>query len=107
MIDNGCTTAMVAKQLALRQELVRNYCSEFRKSGFDGLIHMEKPGKETLLTEEIFQSMENYMRNMEKKCSMRDLTCFLLKEYNISISEEWLSKRIAMRKQALRKDPWR
>lgn len=110
LLDKGCTTAMIAKQLAMRPELVRKYCQEFCKGGFDSLLRMEKPGRETLLTEEAFRALEVFekaQKKLKKRCSLKDLTLFLAREYGISISEEWLSKRLAMRKHALKDAPWR
>lgn len=105
--DKGCTTAMIAQQLAIRKELVRKYCATFHEEGLDGLIHMEKPGKETLLTEEKFRVLEAYIRQSKKRYSLKELKQFLFEQYGIAISEEWLSKRLAMRKQRLKDAPWR
>lgn len=103
LMDRGCTTAMIAQQLNIRKELVRKYHAEFLKGGLSLLLRLEKPGRETLLTEERFQALEAYMKQIKKKYSLKDLTAFLLQTYGISISEEWLSKRLTMRKLALKR----
>jgi transposase len=110
LVDKGCTTAMIAEQLAIRKEQVRKYYQEYSKGGLDGLIRLEKPGRETLLTEATFRALEQFakaQKKLKKRCTLKDLTMFLSAHYDISISEEWLSKRLAMRKQALKDQPWR
>lgn len=102
LLDKGCTTSIIARQLNIRQELVRKYHGEFVKGGFAALIRVEKPGKETALTEDKFQALEAHIKALKKekkKWCLKDLTTFLASEYGISMSEEWLSKRLAMRKQ--------
>jgi len=103
LLEKGCTPTMVAHQLAIRKELVRKYATDFLKKGFDGLVRLEKPGKDTILTEEKFQALESYIqqqKKLNKRCSLKDLTTFLTVTFGITMSAEWLSKRLVLRKQA-------
>lgn len=110
LLSEGLSVDNIAKQLAVRKELIYEYFRTFRKGGLNALLNMQKPGKETKLTEEMLRSLEEYIakeRIEGRNHSYKSLVDWILEKYNISLSPQWLSIRLYTRRKLLKDEPWR
>lgn len=108
LLDKGIETNSIAQQLGVRVERVRKYIRIYKNGGIDGVITMEKPGKESVLSEDMFKKLEEYIANnrINKKFGRAEMTQFIKENYDIEITPEWLARRLLQRKMAVREQPW-
>lgn len=110
LLSKGVSPNLVGKQMAIRSQLVYEYIRTFRSHGVEGLIKMEKPGKETKLTEGMLEDLEHFIQmrqNKGKNMTREQKAGWLLTTYQVEISPQWLSQRLATRARAKKEEPWR
>lgn len=108
LLSKGLSQTLVAKQLCVRREIVYEYKKAFEQGGILALLKMEKPGRETTLTEEMLRAVEQYRHSLKKKhVAHKVLADFLQIHYGVAISPEWLAKRLMQRKYAQKSEPWK
>lgn len=107
LLAKGLSQSLVAKQLCVRREIIYTYRKTYLEGGITALIKMEKPGKETLLTEEMAEAVEAYRDQKQKRVSNKELCAWLFEKYQVTISPEWLSKRLTMREELKKGEPWK
>lgn len=92
----------VSQQLCVNQEVIYNYVKTYRQKGLDGLVNLEKPGKESKLTEEQMMALEYFIEECKKKkikCTTHEQVTWLKQKFNIEIGPKWLYKRLLIRRQ--------
>lgn len=110
LLSKGLSQTLVAKQLCVRREIIYLYNKTYLQGGLDALLRMDKPGKETKLTEEMLHTLENHLASEKKqnrRPSNKQLADWLYTKYHLTISPNWLSTRLTMRKHALKSEPWK
>lgn len=102
----GLETTFIAQQLCLNVTRVRKYLQDYNKQGLIMLVTTKKPGKESLLTEEMFQALESYtlQNKTNKKFGREEMISFITNTYHIDITSEWLGRRINQRRYPIKND---
>lgn len=101
LLDQGLTVSTISLQLCINPDIIYRYIRVFEEEGIQGLLLMQKPGKESKLSEEQLVQLEKLTeecRKQGKKFTTKDQVQWVKENFNIIIGEKWLYKRLLMRK---------
>ncbi len=102
LLHSCLTVVTVSKQLCVNQEIVYKYIKTYKEDGITGLVTLDKPGKESKLSEEQWLKIEKFIEDSRReklKCTTNDQVAFVKKHFGIEIGAKWLYKRLLIRKQ--------
>lgn len=103
LLDTGLSASMVSKQLCVNTEVIYKYVKTYQEKGIDGLINLERPGREAKITEKQLSEVEAYIERCQRegvRCTASDQAAFVKEQYNIDIGTKWIYKRLLIRRQS-------
>lgn len=109
LADQGLSASIIAERLCVNKLRIYEYIKQFQNGSFSLLLKVDLPGKESLLTEEKIENLEQFIgqqKTIHKKCTPKDMANWLGENYNLAISPKWIYKRILMRRNAKLSEPW-
>lgn len=104
LLDSGLTVATISEQLCVNLEVIYKYVKTYKEKGLDGLITLEKPGRESKLTEDQMIELERYIEDCRRnkiKCTTKEQVSWVKSQFGVDIGSKWLYKRLLIRKQEL------
>lgn len=102
LLDSGLTVSTICDQLCIHPKVVYRYVKAFKQKGFEGLINLEKPGKESKLSEKQMLEIEEYIAGCHregKRCTSHDQAAYAKERFGVEIGSKWIAKRLLLRKQ--------
>ena len=101
LADKGYSSIYISKVLEMEIQRVYKYLKIYKIGGILALITEEKPGNQSILTEEILQKLEQYINDCQrekKKCTYLHMKVFLDSECKVNIGKSWLARTLQNRR---------